>query len=391
MPIKTKIVETDDKLKFARMMEVYVRSKVLITPRRVLSASQNRFYDETILRGRDKRGFVEIYRRIDRESLLRIMVDKSRELILNYMFSSLLRKAGDDVTIGVVECDFGGDIPNERETEVLFHISNHSQLDILVPPIMRRTPVKKYIEFLENFVEIYQACSFHSALVPVIPHYSINDISRLFEYYVKKDEFDKNFICVDFNGGNPISQFSLVSFILHETQKIEEEFKEPCARYAINLKYGKATKKQAVVPAKDLAIFTMGFNLFGSNHRMVPILDGVGDYELRTKILNRIDYGYYNIDAARASMTDMGDYEVRLRDVLRDKKLARIFNAERHALEALEISMAIRENRLVEYIESKPILVKDPFVLKRIYKVNESIPKETLLKFFGKDPREPGF
>lgn len=86
MPIKTKIVETDDKLKFARMMEVYVRSKVLITPRRVLSASQNRFYDETILRGRDKRGFVEIYRRIDRESLLRIMVDKSRELILNYMF-----------------------------------------------------------------------------------------------------------------------------------------------------------------------------------------------------------------------------------------------------------------------------------------------------------------
>lgn len=71
--------------------------------------------------------------------------------------------------------------------------------------------------------------------------------------------------------------------------------------------------------------------------------------------------------------------------------MARIFNAERHALEALEISMAIRENRLVEYIESKPILVKDPFVLKRIYKVNESIPKETLLKFLVKDPREPGF
>jgi len=368
--IKTKIISVDDNFKCARTIEVSVGSKVAITPRRVLSASRSRRNDETSLRNRSIRGFIEIYRHINREGLLRMVSKKSYMQRFNYEMSSILKRAENDITVGIVEYNTDGRVPEKKEIEDLFHLFNDISLDILVPPIVTKLPCEKYIKFLDEFIEVYQTCSFHAILVPVIPHYSIVDIPRLFEYYAKKDEISKNFVCVDFNGGNPLSQYTFVSKIVRESQKFEREFGEPCLRYAINLKYGKATKKQHVVPAKDIIIFAMGFNLFGANHRLIPRLGGVGDYDLATKIFNRVDYGYYSLEMAKNTISDVGNYEVKLIDVLEKRSSAKIFNAERHGLESLEISTAINEQKLDKYLRSKPRIAEDESILKRINKVN---------------------
>jgi len=185
----------------------------------------------------------------------------------------------------------------------------------------------------------------------------------------------KNLICVDFNGGNPVSQYTFVSNIAREVQRLENEYGEPCA------KYGKATKKQQVVPAKDVMVFAMGFNVFGANHKVVPISSGVGDYELGTKVFNRADYGYYSIKMAEKFVSEVGDFEVKLADVLRDARLAKVFNAERHGLEAFEISRAIGEGDLIKYIKSKPRIAEDQKTLKRVLEVNRATYEEGLSKY----------
>jgi hypothetical protein len=382
MPIRTRIIDVDEVLRCARTIEVFIGSKTFVTPRRVLAACRPRYYNEAALKNREVRGFVEVYRHVDREGLSRAMSDQLYASRLNYEVSSLLKRAEGDIMIGLMEYNAGGRRPEKVEAEHLFHLLNNPSLDILVPPIIPRMPCEEYIRFLDEFVEIHRSCSFHATLVPLIPHYSIVDVAKLFDYYARKDQISKSFLCVDFNGSNPISQYAFVSKVVREARRLEKEYGEASLLYAINLKYGKATRKQRVVPAKDVTIFAMGFSLFGPNHKMLPILGGIGDYDLSTKVFNRADYGYYSLEMAERSMSEAGDFEVKLTDVLKDGRLAKVFNAERHGLEALEISRAINEGSLAKYIRSKPKIAEDEKTLKNISKVNEAASEESLSKYF---------
>jgi uncharacterized protein YcbK (DUF882 family) len=371
MSIKNRVISIDDHLECSRVIEVSCGYKKVKTPKRALSASKG--YDETILKNRNIRGFVEIYRRITRERLLNILNDISALSKISNSINYLLRKARDDeITIGIIEYDAEGTSNfTTEEIETLFDILNNPRLDIIVPPIIPRLSCEDYIRFLEKYIDVYRSSSFNAVLVPLIPHYSTSDIGKLFAYYIKKDQVCKNFICVDFNGSNAISQYAFVSKIVRESLQIEKEYGEPCVRYAINLKYGKATKKEPIVPAKDIVIFAMGFNIFGSNHKRIARLSGVGNYDLMTKIFNRDDYGYYNLNMVNDVIRDADHYEIKISEVLKDRELTKIYNAEKHGLEALEILSAINEGRLSHYIKSKSRILEDKSILKRIFKVNK--------------------
>ena len=382
MSIKTKIINIDDKLRLSRTIEVSIGAKTIVTPKRVLAISKYKHYDESSLKNKDVKGFVEIYRRIDYKALHKIIGERIYESRFNYELSSLLKKAENDITIGFIEYDTGGRRPDKSEVEHLVHLFNNPLLDILALPIMPKMPCDEYIRFLDEFIDIYQSISFRAILVPIIPHYASPDIIKLFEFYVKKDQISKNFICVDFNGSNPISQYSFVSEVIRESQKFEKEYGAPCVRYGINVKYGKATKKQDVVPAKDIMIFAMGFNLFGANHKVIPIIGDIGKYELGTKAFNRNDYGYYSLEKARDFISENNEFEIKLSDIIKDARLTKIFNAERHGLEALEISIAINENDLSKYINSKRRIKENEKILKILSKVSKIASEGTLLKYF---------
>jgi hypothetical protein len=246
--------------------------------------------------------------------LLNILNDISALSKISNSINYLLRKARDEeITIGIIEYDAEGTSNfATEEIETLFDILNNPRLDIIVPPIIPKLSCEDYIRFLEKYIEVYCLSSFNAVLVPLIPHYSTSDIGNLFAYYIKKDQVCKNFICVDFNGSNAISQYAFVSKIVRESLQIEKEYDEPCVRYAINLKYGKATKKEPIVPAKDIVIFAMGFHIFGSNHKRIARLSGVGNYDLMTKIFNRDDYGYYNLNMVNDVIRDADLYEIKI-------------------------------------------------------------------------------
>jgi hypothetical protein len=81
--------------------------KKVKTPKRALSASKG--YNETVLKNRNIRGFVEIYRRITRERLLNILNDISALSKISNSINYLLRKARDEeITIGIIEYDAEG-------------------------------------------------------------------------------------------------------------------------------------------------------------------------------------------------------------------------------------------------------------------------------------------
>jgi len=373
-------MDFDEGFHLARTMRLSAGSKEITAPKRSLSASQSRYHNETILGNALVRGLVEVYRHVDQEEIRKMMTDNSEIAKFSYGLSSSLRRVDTDkeVTIGILEFNNGGKIPRTEETELLLDILNNPYFDIAAPPIIPKLPFEKYARFLDELVAVYESSSFIPALSPCIPHYSRSDIPRLFKYYADCDVFSKNFISVDFNGSNPISQYTFVSMIVREAMFLEREFGEPVFLHAVNLKYGKATKKQIVVPAKDLLIFTLGFNSFGASHKILPITSGVGDYELKTKVLDRSSYGYYSLKNARDLIKDVGTYEVNLGDVLSDEKLAKLFNAERQGLEAKEIFTAIKEGRYKQYIKSKEFIKREDKILKKINKVYNDVMQQKL-------------
>jgi hypothetical protein len=374
MHIKTKLIDLDEGFRLARNIELSIESKEVATPKKALSASQDKYHNETVLKNDAIRGLIEVYRHIDREKLHRMMTENSHAAKFGYEVSSSLREVKPDkeITIGIVEYDGKGEVPDARETSFLLDILNNPRLDVATTPILPKLTCENYIKFLDRFVEVYQSSTFLPALAPCIPHYSSLDIANLFEYYAKKDVFENNFICVDFNGSNPISQYMFVSLIVREAIMLEKDFGQPIFLHAVNLKYGKATRKQIAVPAKDLIIFTMGFNSFGANHKIVPISSAIGAYELKTKLLNRADYGYYSLNIAKNIIDDArGAYEIKLGDVLSNEKVAKFFNAERQGLEATKISEVITEHELKTYIESKTHM-RNEHILEKVRKVHEN-------------------
>lgn len=373
MRINTKLLELDEGFRLARNIELNIESKGIVTPKKALSASQDKYHNETVLKNDEIRGLVEVYRHIDRERLHNMMTDGSDAARFSYTVSSSLKevKPHKEITLGIIEYDARGELPNAKETTFLLDITNNPRLDIAVVPILPKLTCENYIRFLDKFTEVYKSSSFIPALVPCIPHYSSLDIPDLFEYYAKKDIFERNFICVDFNGSNPISQYMFVSTVVREAILMEKEFGQPIFLHAVNLKYGKATKKQVAVPAKDLILFAMGFNSFGANHKIVPISSAIGAYELKTKLLNRADYGYYSLNIAKNVIDDAESYEIKLRDVLLNEKMAKFFNAEKQGLEAAKISGVIAEHKLKEYIESKAHM-RNERIIEKVHKVQEN-------------------
>jgi len=369
--LKTKIIDQDSSFRLARTIRLSVNSKDMIAPKRALSASRGKYSNESSINNHAIRGFIEVYRHLNPEKLYKMMHDNDEINDFSYMISSSLRDVDmeKEIIVGILEYNSEGKKPRFEETELLLDLLNNPRFDIVTAPIIPKLPYEKYTQFLDEFIDIYQSTSFIPILAPCIPHYSRVDILRLFEYYAKKDDFIKNFICVDFNGSNPISQYTFVSMIVREAKLLEREFGEPAFLHALNLKYGKATKKQDVVPAKDLVIYTMGFNSFGANHKILRIPEYVGNYELKTKLLNRNDYGYYSLEIVDNTIKETKLHIIKLRNVLSDGKLAKLFNAERHGLESNDIRETINEHEYKKYLESKKHIIEQKTILKKISKV----------------------
>lgn len=378
MQLKTKIIDCDEEFPLARIIRLNVGSKEITAPKKVLSASRNKATNEIMLKNTAIRGIVEVYRHFDTDKIQNILTNNAEAArVSNEISASLKETENNEIIMGLIEYDSKGIIPSSEQTSMLLHIINNPYFDVATVPFLSKMPCEDYIKFLDTLAEHCKSFSFRLALVPFIPHYSISNLPALFKYYARKDVFMSNLICVDFNGSNPISQYMFVSAIVKEARKIEKETGQPVFLHAVNLKYGKATKKLDIVPAKDLMIFTMGFNSFASSHKKIAIAGGIGSFEPKTKLLNREDYGYYSPENAN-NIKDNKAYEVTVEDVLRNGKMAKVFNAERQSLEVCELAEKIKDHALKPYVMSKKQITKEPTILKKINKVQNTALQRTL-------------
>jgi len=378
MSISVRLVNQDENYRLARVTELKIGGKHIEAPKRALAGLRSGRYRETSLRNSALHGFVEVFRRLKPDKIRVATSRRAVEAELGYQVSSALRGVKDEeIVLGIIEYRAEG-LPEREEVEFLADLLNHRRFDLVVPPIIPKLPPNEYMSFLDSFVDACETTTLHPSLVPYIPHYSRIVIRSVLDYYMNKDVFEKNFICVDFNGSNPISQYTFVSMIIREARRMERELDEPVFLHALNLKYGKATKKQTVVPAKDLLVFSLGFDCFGPNHKQVFIPEGLGrEYEPKTKLLNRKDYGYYSLSIFPQDVDEEG-YEVKLRDVQKDGKLARLFNAERQGLETGVIRQIIKEDGYMQYLNSKDVIKQNEKILKVIRKVQNDVTQRTL-------------
>jgi hypothetical protein len=122
-----------------------------------------------------------------------------------------------------------------------------------------------------------------------------------------------------------------------------------------------------VVPAKDILLFEMGFNCFGSSHVRRRLPDEIAE-KLRStakrpfRLFNRKDYGYYrdNVTGLREMLKETQPTSTSFDDFTfgmtgnKVGTLEKLFNVERHALEAASIRKKLIESENVgKYIQSK--------------------------------------
>ena|GEM_PF-1063676 len=370
-------LDRDEGFWLARRLCLSVRMKSLETPVRALSAARTPIYNETELfvGSRASRGLVEVYRILRRDKLLSMWQNRAEEAQFSYGITRSLLPVDPNAVIilGLIEYNTGGMPPTQVEVEYLVHLLNYPLFDMVVPPIIPKLPLNGYVGFIKAFLDVVETTRFMPAVVPYIPHYATKDVMKIFDYYAREERLAKEFICVEFNGGNPISQYARVSLVVRKALALERELGTPVVLHALNLKYGKATRASSVVPAKDLLVFAMGFDSFGWSHKRIPIQAGVGRYELAAKLLNRADYGYYSLNIAKEHIKEPpGRYRFTLGGVLRNRELARLYNAERQVLEAEAIRTKVSEGELGDYLASKRRVV-EARLLDRVRKLQGAV------------------
>ena len=253
--------------------------------------------------------------------------------------------------------------PTPAEAELLCSILDHPYNDIWVPPVVPMISGQEYLPYLSSFYE--QAKTYPNALCAgLIPHVSRLELRLLADFYIKQGV---NYFVMDFDGKHPLDLVGNIGEVNKMIRRIEKEFGTPCFLHAINVPFTKSHWKNTVIPAKDILLFEMGFNCFGSSHirRQLPkeFLERINLMSRpHYRLFNRRNYGYYRDDVPglREMVAEESNTFVSMDSFAGDlnwkevKTLEKLFNVERHCLEAAEIRRNLLTGQsLIQYIRTK--------------------------------------
>lgn len=376
----------------SRLIRLRVRSKPAITPIRSLCLthdpnSEAKVFNKNPLLS----GINELPREIDKAKLEDIDGDRDKQETfyreIRYRFSGL--EAGHDITAFIFTYnnkDKSGRNrqPTSVESEYLCGLLNHPLNDLWVPPIIPDMAGRAYIPYLRDFYR--EAESYRKvAVAGLIPRVASIEIRQLTEFYARKG---LNYFVMDFAGKNPLDLVGIVNPVIKMIDTIERETGSICFLHGINVPLTKAHWSRPVVPAKDILVFGMGFNCFGSNHvkRRLPgeIVDKINSSTNRPfRLFCRRDYAYYrnDTDGLKEMVEEKGPTQISLEAVAggrtwgRIATLEKLFNVERHGLEANAIRTKLfQEESVANYIQTKSMLpgpyLKKVFDMKRQTSLN---------------------
>jgi len=365
------LVDREDKEVRARLVRLGIRSKMVVTPRRSLCLTQDRNSEAKALQSNaDATGINEVPREIDKAKLEDIDSDREKQETfyrdIRYRFTGI--DTSTDLTTFIFSYSNSDKAernkqPVSLETEYLCGLLNHPFNDIWIPPIVPELSGRSYLPYLRDFysqAESYQKIS----CAGLVPHIARLEIRQLSDLYAK---LGLNYFVMDFAGKHPLDMVGNINETVRMVDMIEKQRGEPCFLHGINVPTTKAHQNKPVIPAKDILLFEMGFNCFGSSHVRRHLPDDIAE-KLRStakrpfRLFNRKDYGYYrdNVSGLREMLMETQPTATSFDDFVpglagnKVGTLEKLFNVERHALEAASIRRKLIETENVgKYIQSK--------------------------------------
>lgn len=362
-----------------------LNSKRVITPRRSLCLTMLPYAESRRIANPKVRGINEIPRRLTKETVLEIDSDIKKQ---EEFYSDIERRfhavnPSEEVNVFLYSYENGNrkskpkepnHMPTEAETEYLCGLLNHPFNDIWVPPVVPDLSGRDYLPYLEHFYE-YVNTNHRVGVAGLIPHVSSLDIRRIAEIYVKRG---LNYFVMDFAGKNPFAMYGNIVQTREILRGIERQTGLPCFLHGINVPFYRGFWEDKILLARDILLFGLGFDCFGSNHIYRPrFLTPEEKEKLKAKprryrLFNRKDYGYYRDDVIKAkdfeetesTYLTVQDFRPNLEKALKGA-YETLFNVERHGLEADEIRTKLIEGEsLRKHLGSK--LQLTPVVLNRI-------------------------
>ena len=334
----------------ARLLFLGVGSKTVVTPRRSLCLTLGENTESKKVRSEKIRGINELPRRITRQTLEEIDSDRDKQ---EEFYSDLGRRFGALDTSGELTMFIftytNGDAkerrpnstPSETEIEYLCGLLNHYLNDIWVPPIVPDLKGASYIPYLKSFYKRAESNGRvpFAGLIPFVSSLEVRQLEGLFM------EYGINYFVMDFAGKNPFAMHGSINQVSQMVRMIERETGSPCFLHAINVPFTRSLWKNEVIPARDILLFEMGFNCFGSSHipRLIPreLAESMKTSTRHYRLFNRRDYGYYRDD--RINPLDFQESEttqVSLSDFIpgmvwkETAEIEKLFNVERQGMEA---------------------------------------------------------
>jgi hypothetical protein len=365
-------IRAEDSELRSRAVNLKVKGKEAVTPVRSLCLIQSKASEARVLNSSD--GLVttlELPREVTKEGLEEMDGDTAKQEAfsrqIRYRFAS--SRLTEEITLFVLKYnnkpskEVRNKTPSSAETELLCSVLDHPYNDIWAPPVVPLLSGQDYIPYLTSFYQQTKSYS-NIALAGLIPHVSRLELRLLADFYIKQGI---NYFVMDFDGKNPLDMVANIGEVNKMIRRIESEYRAPCFLHAINVPFTKSHWKNDIIPAKDILLFEMGFNCFGSSHirRQLPkeFLEKISLLPRpHYRVFNRRTYGYYRDDVPglREMVAEESNTFVSLDSFSNDlswsevKTLEKLFNVERHCLEAAEIRRNLLTGEsLMHYIRGK--------------------------------------
>jgi hypothetical protein len=356
----------------ARTVRLTAGGKEVLTPIRALDLKDGRT-ESRIIDNPSIRGLNEVYSNVTPALLDEIDNDAEKQAAFIRGLQQGVDKINfrSEINLFVFVFDGAGRSPTDQQIDYLTNLVTGSPYnDAVLTPLLRGVSGDDYAAYLRKFFERLRSYTDSETIMGSIPHIAHIELDPILQTYI---ENGVRLFALDLDGKDPLILYPNINTVFRAMRTIEHDLsgEDCCYLHGINMKRPRGIEKKQVTPAKDILVYEMGFNSFGSSHIKPKFFLNPQPPKNVAWVLNRSDYGYYATSSPHArEITHDSDVSIKLADVVSDatpniRRRARLFNVEQQGLEALTIQSRIRSQELETYLREKEQVVDS---LKRIRK-----------------------
>jgi hypothetical protein len=385
--LSAKLKEQDDEF-HSRVVELSAHGKSILTPERALTLG-NPASESIIVKNPQIRGLNEVVRMVDEQSLDDIDhdVNKMRRFIQSLQNGLSRINREDEISFFVYFYESEGRMPSSKQIDYLANLTSGSPYnDIIAPPIVRGITGEQYVEYLRLFFKSLKSYVSNPQIMGTIPHLAHIELPDICDFY---KDIGTTVFALDLGGKNPMDMFPNVNEVYRAMLQIESTLtgEECCYLHGLNVRRPRGLLKKNLTPAKDILVFEMGFNSFGSSHLRPKMKPDVWQKFSEAKVawvFDRSKYVYFPTTGSEVhAIAEESHSSLSLADVLSSsdiKSKAKMFNVERQGLEAGEVRRVLLERELPKYLQTKTLAGES---LKQIKKKMPPASDPSFKKWFG--------